>query len=73
MKSEDNAIYHAFLHFYYLDKSNAAIHLAPAKFSPIVFRLAEFLEDPLNNCRTMTPEVAEVLQHLGKYPLDPGR
>jgi hypothetical protein len=59
----------AFIHVYHEDKSNAAMHCAPVKFSPITFRLAEALETAINDL----PEVEEVLAHKGLYALDPGR
>ena len=34
-----------FIHFYGLDISNAAIHVAPPRFSPITFRLQEAITE----------------------------
>lgn len=57
-------------HFVHLDESNAAIHCAPVRYSPITFRLAERLgqghlsEDPF---------VTAVISHVGSYEEDTGR
>jgi hypothetical protein len=59
----------AFFQNYHLDNSNAAIHLAGVKFSPITFRLAVALEGLVND----TGEIEEVLAHRGRYEEDPGR
>lgn len=55
-------------HFRRLDESNAAIHCAPVRYSPITFRLAETLAE-----RGDFSEVGEVIAHRGLYPEDPGR
>jgi hypothetical protein len=65
--------YWAFLHFYNMDKGNACMHCAPVRFSPITFRLAEFLRDAMPLLSLHSPEYNEVLDHLGKYPEDNGR
>jgi len=77
--------WHAFLHFYYLDQANAAIHTAEARYSPITFRLAEFIADQYpvvahpedhnlsNVFVTDDPRLRMVLDHVGAYAEDTGR
>lgn len=62
-----------FDYFYHMDKANAQIHLAPARFSPITFRLLENLLDKWDPDEDITQEMAEVKSHRGTYQLDPGR
>jgi hypothetical protein len=64
-----SAALYAFRHFYHADIANAAIHLAPVKFSPIVFTLAEALV--ANGFEG--DDLAEVIRHKGLYAPDPGR
>lgn len=68
----EEAAYWALGFFANQDKSNAAIHCAPVRFSPITFRLAEALvasyEGWIDNAL-----VIEVLGDVGKYREDPGR
>jgi hypothetical protein len=63
----------AFTHFYNMDKANAAMHCAPVRFSPITFRLAEFLRSTMPLLSLHSPEYVEVMDHLGRYPEDSGR
>lgn len=56
-------------HFANADKANAAMHMAPVKFSPITFALAEML----TGLGSDFPAAAEVMSHRGRYELDPGR
>ena len=58
---------------YHLDKSNATVHCAPVRFSPITFRLYLVIinEWPIN--QDITPELAEVKHHVGMYEVDTGR
>ena len=37
------AMTYAFLHFFHLEKSNAAFHCSDVRFSPLTFRLQEIL------------------------------
>jgi len=62
-----------FLHFYFMDKANACMHCSPVKFSPITFRLAGNLRDNWPKDEDITQELAEVLNHRGRYALDEGR
>lgn len=56
-------------HFTHADRANAAMHMAPVKFSPITFELAHGLADT----GAQRPIVREVLSHVGAYELDGGR
>jgi len=68
--TDEDLMWHCFLHFYGLDVSNAAIHTAPVRFSPITFRLQERL-----NFTKYRDEAAvvEVRVAHGTYPEDTGR
>ena len=58
---------------YHLDKSNAAVHCSPVRFSPITFRLYEALMVDWDVEQDITQEMAEVKFHQGKYQEDRGR
>jgi len=58
---------------YHLDKSNAAVHCAPVRFSPLTFRIYEILAGDWADDEDITQEMAEVRSHYGKYDEDPGR
>jgi len=62
-----------FLQNYHLDKSNAAVHCAPVKFSPLTFRIYEALRMLWPDDEDITQEMAEVEHHRGKYEEDKGR
>ena len=62
-----------FLQNYFLDKSNACVHCAPVKFSPITFRLYEVLIAFWPDDEDIVQEMAEVKSHHGKYEEDRGR
>lgn len=64
----------AFLQNYHLDHSNATIHCAKVRYSPLTFRLAEHLyglAEPFD--RTLCDEAVAVLRDKGAYPEDTGR
>lgn len=63
----------AFEHFYHMDKANASFHCSPVKFSPITFKLYDYLWAVWRDDEDITAEMAEVKFHQGKYDLDPGR
>jgi len=72
--------YWAFLHFYFMDKANAAMHMSPVKFSPITFQMALNLEDEYSELGydegilcDLSPEFGEIMRHRGRYELDAGR
>jgi len=73
MKLQD-LLYQCFLHFYHLDHSNAAIHTASVRYSPITFRLAEAINEVAEE---VTPkvygDVYSVLADKGYYDEDKGR
>lgn len=64
-------ILYSFEYFYHMDKANAAIHCSPVKFSPIVFRLAEALQEQAPGLKSAA--LAEVKMHIDKYEMDMGR
>ena len=70
---DSQTIYWGFLHFYHMDKANAAMHLAPVKFSPITFRMLDELLACWADEEDITAEMAEVKHHQGLYVVDPGR
>lgn len=66
-----------FQHFAHLDRSNAPIHAAAVRYSPLTFRLAEKLSDldiasepPLTFDDRL---LGAVLADAGKYTEDKGR
>lgn len=74
------ALYESFLHFYHLDHSNAAVHMAPVRYSPITFRLAEALADnslgiyvQVVNEGWSEKEISQVMADKGRYVEDRGR
>lgn len=74
------ALYQSFLYFYHLDHSNAAIHMAPVRYSPITFRLAEVLSDNVTGIYIQVvhagwseTELMAVMGDWGQYVEDAGR
>jgi hypothetical protein len=65
------AAYWALEHFAHLDQANACIHCSPVRYSPITVRLAQALEEHIP--RGDSEPLDDVLDHVGRYPLDPGR
>jgi len=63
----------AFLHFYNLDHANAAIHCGQVRYSPVTFRLQEYMIEahPVEACQDS--RITEVMEHNGKYQEDRGR
>lgn len=57
----------------HLDKSNAAIHCSPVKFSPLTFRIFEALIYDWPDDEDITQEMAEVRNHQNMYEEDSGR
>jgi hypothetical protein len=66
-------VHWAFRQNYHLDKSNACVHCAPVRFSPITFRLYAALMNLWDPDEDITAEMAEVRSHLGQYEEDKGR
>jgi hypothetical protein len=58
---------------YHLDKSNACVHCAPVRFSPLTFRLYEALTALWPTDEDITQEMYEVGVHQGMYEEDKGR
>jgi hypothetical protein len=72
-KMEPDVLLWCFLQNYHLDKSNAAVHCSPVKFSPITFRIYQAMVDKWPREEDITPEMAEVRFHVGQYEEDKGR
>lgn len=68
--TRDELIEQCFLHFYGLDVSNAAVHCAPVRFSPITFRCQEAMLGVSDYARKAWDEVRAA---SGAYAEDPGR
>ncbi len=56
----------------HLDESNAAIHCATVRYSPITFRIAEYLWNHFPSYR-VNENLCSVILDSGQYPEDPGR
>ena len=67
-----DTLWHAFSHFYHLDKSNAAFHTSAVRFSPITFRLAEHLWVEHPNYH-VNEDLRTVILDSGQYDEDMGR
>lgn len=61
----------AFRQNYHADRMNAAIHCAEVRYSPLTFRLAEWLEH--DGYAIDHEQILEVLRDKGRYSEDPGR
>ncbi len=72
----DQVLWECFRHFVMLDESNAAVHVAQTRYSPITFRLAEHLHE-MNVYPHLAREndelLSKVVRHLGAYEEDRGR
>jgi hypothetical protein len=72
-----DVLYQCLRHFVHLDESNAAIHCAPVRYSPITFRLAEELMAQSHTAGEWPAEddgtVGRVISHVGQYEEDTGR
>lgn len=69
-------LYQCLRHFVHLDESNAAIHCAPVRYSPLTFRLAEELDAQSHTAGTWPEDdgtIGRVLSHVGQYEEDTGR
>ena len=65
-------LWQSFLHMYHLDHSNAPIHTSAVRYSPLTFRLAEYLWSTFPNYRNNTPLISVILDS-GQYEEDKGR
>ena len=72
----DEVLWECFRQNYHLDNSNAAVHTAIVRYSPLTFRLAEVLA-PLVGLERLglidERALVEVLNHAGTYEEDTGR
>jgi hypothetical protein len=68
---------YAFEYFFHMDCANAAMHQGTVRYSPITFRLAEFMHDEYPVAIHFDPvkyhDVHLVLADKGAYAEDPGR
>ena len=69
----EKVLYECFRHFYHNDHANAAFHMAPVRYSPITFRLAEQINFLAPVDKDVYSEVFSVLLDLGQYEEDKGR
>jgi hypothetical protein len=65
-------LWHCLRQNVHLDESNAAIHTAPVRYSPLTFRIAEYLWNHFPSYRSQV-ELAKVAADIGSYNEDPGR
>jgi len=65
-------LYHCLRQNFHADESNAAIHTAPARYSPLTFRIAEYLWNHFPSMRGKI-EVAAPIADMGSYVEDAGR
>ena len=71
--SLEEAALWALNYFEGIDRTNAQVHCAPVRYSPITFRLALALRDAWPLDQVITESMAAVLNHVGAYQPDPGR
>jgi len=71
MSVDTSLLFYCFYHFHGLDHSNAAVHCAEVRYSPITFRLAEAISEAGYQCED--PDVEDVMSHKGVYMEDKGR
>jgi hypothetical protein len=69
----EEVLSYSFRHFFALDHSNAAVHCAKVRYSPITFRLAEQISLMHQNGSDLPAAVATVMKDRGSYPEDTGR
>lgn len=65
----ENTLWSAFRHAYHADHSNAAMHCATVRYSPLTFRLAELLTAMGRG----SMEIGAVMFDAGQYAEDKGR
>lgn len=70
----NDVLFQCLRHFAHMDESNAAMHCAAVRYSPITFRLAEEL---MAQSSALTEEddgtISRVMSHVGQYAEDTGR
>jgi hypothetical protein len=65
-------IWYCFLHMYHLDRANAPIHTNVVRYSPLTFRIAEYLWNHFPSYQVIQ-ELRSVVLDSGQYDEDPGR
>lgn len=65
-------LFHCLRQNVHADEANAAIHCASVRYSPLTFRIAEYLWNHFPSYRSQL-ELARVAADLGSYIEDPGR
>lgn len=68
-----NLLVHCFRQNFHLDHSNAAIHCAEVRYSPITFRLAEAIQGMTEVDNVRYSDVYTVLLDKDLYEEDKGR
>jgi hypothetical protein len=68
----DQLIWHSFQQNYHADHSNAAIHCAPVRYSPITFRLCEYMWDNFPSYQ-VNDDLRDVWFDRKQYEEDRGR
>jgi hypothetical protein len=65
-------LWYSFEHMYHLDHSNAPIHTNTVRYSPLTFRLAEYIWSVFPSYR-LNQDLRAVVLDSGRYEEDPGR
>lgn len=68
----EEIVWHCFRQNYHLDYANAAVHTALVRFSPLTFRLAEYIWETFPSYRS-DERLHEVWLDRGEYEEDTGR
>ena len=68
----DEILWYSFSHFFHLDHSNAPIHTNVVRYSPITFRIAEYLWNQFPSYQT-NESLRSVILDSGAYEEDTGR
>lgn len=70
-------LWYCLVYFAKMDESNAAIHCAPVRYSPITFRLADLVMELIDELPSTTDDATAVLNDVnravGTYEEDKGR
>lgn len=72
----DRVLWACFEYFAHKDQGNAAIHMSPARYSPVTFRLADQLDamDVYGGLISANADLLrDVMSHRGQYAEDRGR
>ena len=65
-------LWYSFLHFFHLDHSNCPIHTNVVRYSPITFRIAEYLWNHFPSYQN-NEDLRSVILDSGLYEEDLGR